>query len=309
MSAGTSTSLKVLLAEPDIDRRFRIREVLRNARKVDTTDARSLTNLVDALKQRRFDLTIVSSAFTGEELEWLFKNLPNGLTIDQLCLVIALRPEQRAASFVAEMYAKGVVGFICEPFSVTEVSEILRLAEEAQQKPVEESTKNTLASTFLFGDALKQFERIIALRMQGQQSMGFLGREFRDNCMALRDTAAGLSNEQLADMILAQVADAKPREVDESRRASREKLGPAIHPGAELLALMSSRKLSKEKLVAALKIPEVELGEILAGRRGITEETAENISRAIGRTKQYWLSLQKKYDAWQAQLEEERKGL
>ncbi len=39
------------------------------------------------------------------------------------------------------------------------------------------------------------------------------------------------------------------------------------------------------------------MGEILAGKRGITADTGLRLSRALGRSDMFWINLQARYDA------------
>ena len=308
MPSDIKKTFRVLLAEPDTARRVRLREALRNVRKIDTTDARTVLEIDRELEERQFDLIAVSSGFDLEAIKRLLRNLANGPRSRLTPVVLALRAEERAAPFVAEMYAKGIVGFICEPYSVEMLTDIMSLAAEAKDNPIDDKAKDKLASQFLLGDALKQFEKIVQMRADGQTSAGYVGRTFRDNMSAFHDTVATLSKDELADMLLEEFSKAKPKPVEGSVVKKKKKLSPAVHPGEELRDLMKTRGISKEQFLANAKISPPEFDEILACTRALTKESAAEVARVIGRSADYWLALQTKHTAYQAQLEEERQG-
>jgi plasmid maintenance system antidote protein VapI/DNA-binding NarL/FixJ family response regulator len=305
----TDKPLRILLAEPDTGRRVRLREALRNVRKIETADARSAVEIDRLLEEKTFDLVTLSSSFEAEVIRRIMTAIANAPGGHQVPVILALRAEERAAPFVAEMYAKGIVGFICEPYSVDMLSEILRLAATAKETPLDEKTKDRLASGFLLGDALKQFEKIIEMRATGQKTAGYVGREFRDNISAFHDTAASLSNDELADVLIKEFEKGKPKPVDEAALKKKKKVGPAVHPGQELRDLMSARGITKEQFLSIAKIPPIEFDQILDCTHSLTKESAAEVARAIGRSGEYWLALQTKYNAYKAQLEEEKRGL
>ncbi len=77
-----------------------------------------------------------------------------------------------------------------------------------------------------------------------------------------------------------------------------------VHPGEVLLheflepVGMSSRALAKE-----LAIPPNRLTEIVAGRRGITADTALRLARYWGTSVEFWLNLQNSFDIAKAESE------
>jgi addiction module HigA family antidote len=81
----------------------------------------------------------------------------------------------------------------------------------------------------------------------------------------------------------------------------REKL-PNVHPGDVLREdFLLPMGMTPYRLAKRMKMDQTAIGEILAGRRGITANTALRLSRLFGTTAHFWLNLQAAYD-----LEEER---
>jgi antitoxin HigA-1 len=78
---------------------------------------------------------------------------------------------------------------------------------------------------------------------------------------------------------------------------------PNIHPG-EVIREEWLVPLGKSKywLAKGLRISATAVGEILAGKRGITALTALRLSRFLGCSPDFWLGLQASYDLEEAWL-------
>jgi antitoxin HigA-1 len=68
------------------------------------------------------------------------------------------------------------------------------------------------------------------------------------------------------------------------------------HPGEILREELTALGLSANAFAAKLKVPTNRITEILAGRRGITGETALRLGRFFGTSAQFWMNLQATYD-------------
>ncbi len=83
--------------------------------------------------------------------------------------------------------------------------------------------------------------------------------------------------------------------------------GPPIHPGAILREdFMLPFSLSANALAMALHVPQSRLGEIVAGRRLVTADTALRLARHFGTTPAFWLNLQATHDLRVAEIEHGR---
>ncbi len=72
---------------------------------------------------------------------------------------------------------------------------------------------------------------------------------------------------------------------------------PLCTPGEILLhEFLEPAGISQYRLAAAAGIPASRLTDIIKGRRGITADTAIRLSRAIGMTPKFWLSIQQDYE-------------
>ena len=72
---------------------------------------------------------------------------------------------------------------------------------------------------------------------------------------------------------------------------------PPIHPG-EILAgeFLKPMGISNYRLAKEIGVPAQRIGEIIAGRRGITADTDLRLCRFFGLSEGYWLRGQVRYD-------------
>lgn len=68
------------------------------------------------------------------------------------------------------------------------------------------------------------------------------------------------------------------------------------HPGAILREELEARGLSAAALALRLRVAPQRIQEIVAGKRGITPESALRLGRYFGNEPEFWLSMQSAYD-------------
>jgi len=72
---------------------------------------------------------------------------------------------------------------------------------------------------------------------------------------------------------------------------------PPIHPGEILREdFLEPLGMNMNALATALHVPANRVGQIVAGDRSITAETALRLGRFFGTTPEFWLNLQQRYD-------------
>lgn len=75
-----------------------------------------------------------------------------------------------------------------------------------------------------------------------------------------------------------------------------KKLKP-VHPGEMLREdFLKPYGLSMTRLALDLHVPVTRIGDIVAGRRGITADTALRLGRYFKTSPEFWLNMQMKYD-------------
>ena len=83
----------------------------------------------------------------------------------------------------------------------------------------------------------------------------------------------------------------------------KRKMKP-VHPGRILRQeFMEPAGITQYRLAKAAGLSQVQVGNIVRGRRAITAETALRLERALGVSAQTWMNLQSLYDLERATLE------
>jgi len=72
---------------------------------------------------------------------------------------------------------------------------------------------------------------------------------------------------------------------------------PPVHPGEILLEdFLKPMGITQYRLAKAIGVPQRRIGEIVAGKRSITADTALRLARFFGTDAQSWMNLQAHYD-------------
>lgn len=74
-----------------------------------------------------------------------------------------------------------------------------------------------------------------------------------------------------------------------------------VHPGAVLKEELEARGLSANAFALRLRVPPQRIQDIVAGRRGISPETALRLEASLGTPARLWLDMQAGYDLHQAE--------
>ena len=70
-----------------------------------------------------------------------------------------------------------------------------------------------------------------------------------------------------------------------------------VHPGEVLLEdFLKPTGVSQHKLAMSMRVPPQRINEIVNKKRAITADTALRLSKVIGTTPEFWMSLQAQYD-------------
>ena len=85
---------------------------------------------------------------------------------------------------------------------------------------------------------------------------------------------------------------------------------PLTHPGMMLAReYLKPLRLTPYRLAKDIKVPLNRITAILAGKRGITPDTALRLARYLGTTPSFWINLQAHYDLESARRRSERRIL
>jgi addiction module HigA family antidote len=69
-----------------------------------------------------------------------------------------------------------------------------------------------------------------------------------------------------------------------------------VHPGRVLKEELAARGLSAAAFALKLRVAPQRIQEIIAGKRGISPETALRLGRFFGNEPEFWLSMQASHD-------------
>ncbi len=74
-----------------------------------------------------------------------------------------------------------------------------------------------------------------------------------------------------------------------------------VHPGAVLKEELAARGLSANAFALKLRVPPQRIQDIVAGRRGISPDTALRLEASLGTPARLWLDMQSGYDLYRAE--------
>lgn len=80
-----------------------------------------------------------------------------------------------------------------------------------------------------------------------------------------------------------------------SKKISTKKR-PPIHPGENLADILKEAGMSGNALALQIRVPANRITGIIAGKRGITADTALRLAKFFGTSVQFWMNLQSNYD-------------
>jgi len=72
----------------------------------------------------------------------------------------------------------------------------------------------------------------------------------------------------------------------------------AFHPGAYLRELLIWKHIDFDEFSELTGIPQTQITEIVASRRGIDRAVSEGLAAYFGNSAQFWLELQYNFDRW-----------
>ena len=79
--------------------------------------------------------------------------------------------------------------------------------------------------------------------------------------------------------------------------ATAKRTMPPIHPGEILLEdFLKPMGMTQYRLAKSISVPQRRIGEIVAGKRSITADTALRLARFFRTDAQSWMNLQTHYD-------------
>ncbi len=77
----------------------------------------------------------------------------------------------------------------------------------------------------------------------------------------------------------------------------------AVHPGSVLKDELEKLGITPTELARQIAVPPNRVSQIIAGKRGVTGDTALRLGHWFGMEPQFWLNLQAQWDLVQAERE------
>lgn len=300
-------SARILVINPDSEGRGRLREALRSVvAKGAYANARALKPAIDQLRgDEKYDFAFLSTEFPPDQLLEFLGALKALSSKQRPVVMLCMKPQDQNSSIVANLYANGAQGFVFEPYSPEQLLEAMNVAQEKLSDKVQ--AKDVRITEFLLGDAMRLLDEVADWRSEGNLGSGFAGKELRRVAGSLKEAASKIDATQYHNLLIEKFSKATTKKKGVEPPKVVKKIREAPHPGLELRAIMTQRSLSKEKLLSIVKIDAAELDAILSGQTSVTEESARELARAMGKTSKHWMQLQHAFDQAKKEKEEAAK--
>ncbi len=299
-------NLNVTLVFPDLMAKTKLREVLKNILyKAEMNHARDLRSLskdfADNLTPKT-DFIFISSKWPQADISAFLSGLKSLGNQPVPAVVICLPGVSFDSSgLVAGWYLEGAAGFISEPFTADDISELLNTIREDRKKAVDQTAvgiKARKAAKFLLNDAVSLVDELAKLRSNGKEG-GYTLKSLK----SLHTAFANFYEQDPAEFAIA-IADVfekvKPPAVSNQQLSQKKTTLKVIkHPGTLIWEIMNKRSLAEDRMAELLKLEVKDLNDLLWGKANITEQVAQNLSRALGMSPREWMKLQSEFDLYQ----------
>lgn len=274
----TSKRLKILIVNRDLSARSRLRENLKDLLyQPQISCCGSFTDAITRLHTGSADLLFIDPPET--DLPRFLDQMRQLQRKEQLpAVVVTPSADMQNHSAIAEFLLLGVQGILCVPYSSTQLECLLR--NLCEQNPSAKAVKNLSISNKDKGSTsdINKGDALTAAMKQLDEATKKLG------------AIAPIMKSESFQVILFEKF---------LRKSSSEKPeicgSSCIHPGDLLKLLVENRGLSYRSISELSGISLDVLAEICSRRKPVTYEIAEALSRTLGESPAYWLSLQKEY--------------
>lgn len=291
--------LKIIVLVPDADSRSTLRDAL--AAIVFRGDVRTVRRFEDAQalleEPEPFDVIFFASAFGSEDLKRFISQVASSPRSSNAALVLAVdRHTSNKLESVVQTYLGGVDGFISEPYTSEQLQELLlKILDPARERVIQTKTRVYKSVDLLARQAVSLIDDMWRFRLEGGKGGGASFGELKRVSGSLKDLADKYPQEYLES--LAQVFEsAEPPDPEYFKRKGSTHAKKAEHPGRIVRSLMDQRGLSRERLLASVRISPEEFDALLSGSLGLNDALAREIARVLGKTAREWMAMQRAYD-------------
>jgi addiction module HigA family antidote len=290
------TGKRFLLIHPVLEARTRLREALRSIEYDASVDI--VRNSFEALSRlsNGGSFATVFLAYSGsmEPLEKFLEDV-RALPITRPHFIVVLPNPQVDATHVAELFARGVDGFIAEPYSSAELADLFGAIDSTTAAGESATISRDMRMLgFLTSRLQFKLDEVADIQALRENVIDRLPRSFTP----LKETLDKLYENDPATferILLARYQDIAPPKPSR-RKITRKQREETVHPGVKIKKLLELRRIETERIVTLLDITVEELSRLLQGKLEVSEGLANNLARALGETPRYWLDLQESYD-------------
>lgn len=287
---------RFLLIHPVLEARTRLREALRSIEYDASVDI--VRNTFEALSRlgNGGEFTTVFLAYSGST-EPLEKFLQDALAlpITRPNYIVVLPNPQVDATHVAELFARGIDGFIAEPYSSAELEDLFGAIDSTAAAGESATISRDMRMLgFLTSRLQLKLDEVADIQALRENVIERLPKSFNP----LKETLDKLYENDPATferILLARYQDVAPPKPTR-RKVTRKQKEEITHPGVRIKKLLDLRRIDTERIVTLLDITVDELSMLLNGQLEVNESLANNLARALGETPRYWLEMQESYN-------------
>ncbi len=283
-----------LIVDAQLNSRTRLREVVKSV--FHQGEVRYARNASEALqnlsKGPSFQSIYVSSRIPMEQILRMVEALKHSQSKKAL-LVVTLMPEHQDGPLISSLLVAGASGFICEPFSSEQLTTLISTAKKVAEAETSSDGRETTGAELMIIEAMHQLDRFVELRAEGNKGGGHAYKILKTLMAQLRGFAEA-KPDIFQKLVVRTFEKATTKKKMATGIVKTESAAP--HPGIAIQAHIADRKLEIDKILPMLKIEAAEFQKILDGHAPLTEGIARNLGRVLGKTAQFWMGLQARYD-------------
>lgn len=295
-------SLTALIVDPELSTRLRLKEVLSGlALKVQVVQLRSHNDIPEHFSEEKFyDVIFIRSCSDKESINNTIDTIMSLQLSKSPVVILMVQVQHTASKYITEYYLKGVHGFICEPYNVTELESVYKLAENNQRQcdkcQIKRSKK---ASKLLIKEAFMALDQAAIERVKSSRRGGGFGlKKMRSITPSIQNLSEHIDENELENIIDKEL-EIRLKNLDLNKfKKKSKKRAKADHPGKILSEIITQRNLKIDLLAEKLQLAAGLLEQIIDEQLDITKEISKSLARIIGNTEDYWNGLQREHDAW-----------
>ena len=234
--------LQVLSVDPDQNSRARLKNAFGSTRSpAVVSPASTLEGAMTQLKEgESFDLLVLSSSFGFEKISSFVSTMKNTDSGKDLITIVVLKGTERDSSFVVKNFLFGVQGFLCEPFSVDGLSELIKVVEEA--KVEKEDKKKKAALDFIIEEVIRSLDKC-ARQLALGQSLGYSLKDFRRGAETLVEIQKGAEESYFQLVISKFTSVPVPKDVPGRKKRDIEKVANVNESAADQKKAQGSQRM------------------------------------------------------------------